>query len=287
MFRLSNSTSRYNLNLCSSSKKINRKCREKFSPFLGHEYPYAIKMKHFKTSNPSSFETDDHLSVQSSSTLYSHHSSTTSLNHVTSKSHDFELRKRESDQQTKKHRFFPKRKVKENSAKLLSQTPSQDEQYSSSALIRTKSSSHFFGQTLDELISKSNHQLPAAIQQLLEILYYKGPETTGIFRKVANTRAVKESIEKIERNIPLPEDELHPILAAGIFKVDFPSPIPPHRSLLFSIFYECYRNLCLVPYSMTIGRNVFVYRSSKNESSSLDESKIRLDFLRIISTAFF
>lgn len=224
MFRISKSTSRYNLNLCSSSsKKINRKCRENLSCYLGHEYPYAIKMKHFKTSNPSSFEADDHLSVQSSSTLYSHHSSTTSLNHVTSKSHDFELRKRESDQQTKKHRFFPKRKVKENSAKLLSQTPSQDEQYASSIL---KSSSHFFGQTLDELINKSNQQLPAVLQQLLEILYHKGPETTGIFRKVANTRAVKESIEKIERNIPLPEDELHPILAAGIFKVDIQGCLP-------------------------------------------------------------
>ena len=53
----------------------------------------------------------------------------------------------------------------------------------------------------------------------MEILYQKGPETTGIFRKVANTRSVKESIEKIERNILLHDDDLHPILAAGIFKV--------------------------------------------------------------------
>ena len=225
MFRLSHSTSRYDLNLSSPtarsrSSKLNRKSREKFSPFayLGHEYPYAIKMKHFKTSStgnqPSSFETDDHLS---------HHSSTTSLNHITSKSHDFELRKRESDQQTKKYRFFPKRKVKDNGVKLMPHTPpTQDEQqqpYSSSALIRSKSSSLFFGQMLDELIKKFNHQLPPVLQQLLEILYYKGPETTGIFRKVANTRAVKESVEKIDRGIPLQEDDLHPILAAGIFKV--------------------------------------------------------------------
>ena len=47
----------------------------------------------------------------------------------------------------------------------------------------------------------------------------KGPDTTGIFRKVANARSVKDCIEKIERNIPLLNDDLHPILAAGIFKV--------------------------------------------------------------------
>ena len=53
----------------------------------------------------------------------------------------------------------------------------------------------------------------------MEVLYFKGPETTGIFRKVANARSVKESIDKIERNIALQDDDLHPILAAGIFKV--------------------------------------------------------------------
>ena len=30
---------------------------------------------------------------------------------------------------------------------------------------------------------------------------------------------MKESIDKIERNIPLQDEDLHPILAAGIFKV--------------------------------------------------------------------
>lgn len=280
MFRLSHSTSRYDFNLSSSGRSSSNKLHRKSLAYLGHEYPYAIKMKHFKSStsgNGSSFETDDHLSVQSSTTMYPHHSSTTSLNHITSKSHDFELRKRESDHQTKKYRFFPKRKVKDNGVKLLPHTPTQDEQhhhhqqqpYSSSALMRSKSSSHFFGQTIDEVMKRSNQQLPAVIQQLLEILYYKGPETTGIFRKVANTRAVRESVEKIERNIPLQEDDLHPILAAGIFKVDF---IIIHSFVLtslfvclFSIFYECYPNPCLVPYSMIIGKNVFVYRSCKNE----------------------
>ena len=41
----------------------------------------------------------------------------------------------------------------------------------------------------------------------------------GIFRKVANARSVKDCIEKIEHNIPLQDDVLHPILAAGVFKV--------------------------------------------------------------------
>jgi hypothetical protein len=181
-------------------------------------------MKHLKTLNNTSLDNDDHLSLQSTSTLYSnHHSSTTSLNNISINSHDFELRKRDTDNQNKKHRFFHKRKTKDNYSKpppIPQQSP--DDNYSLIP-IRTKSSSQFFGQTLDELIKKSNNnnQLPSVIQQLLEILYFKGPETTGIFRKVANTRSVRESIDKIERNICLQDDDLHPILAAGIFKVCF------------------------------------------------------------------
>ena len=53
----------------------------------------------------------------------------------------------------------------------------------------------------------------------MNILYVKGPETTGVFRKVANARTLKECVEKIERNQPLNDDELHPILAACLFKV--------------------------------------------------------------------
>lgn len=41
----------------------------------------------------------------------------------------------------------------------------------------------------------------------------------GIFRKVANTRSMKEFVERIERNQTLNDDELHPILAACLFKV--------------------------------------------------------------------
>jgi hypothetical protein len=236
MFRISNSTSRYNLNRYSSSKIkkqknfffLFQKQNFLFSQFLGHEYPYAIKMKHLKTSlNNTSFDNDDHSSLQSTSTLYSHHhSSTTSLNNISINSHDFELRKRDTDNQNKKHRFFHKRKPKDNYTKppiqQQQQQQSNDDNYSSTP-IRTKSSYQFFGQTLDELIKKSNNQLPSVIQQLLEILYFKGPETTGIFRKVANTRSVRESIDKIERNICLQNEDLHPILAAGIFKVSFTS----------------------------------------------------------------
>lgn len=184
-------------------------------------------MKYFKNSiSNSSFDNDDHSSIQSTSTLYSHHhSSTTSLNNISINSHDFQLKKRDLDNQTKKHRFFHKRKTKENPLKPPTQSQqlnnnNNDDQHSSLS-IRTKSSYQFFGQQLDELVQKSNFQLPMILQQLLEILYYKGPETTGIFRKVANTRSVKESIDKIERNITLNDDDLHPILAAGIFKVSF------------------------------------------------------------------
>lgn len=56
---------------------------------------------------------------------------------------------------------------------------------------------------------------------MLEVLYIKGPDTTGIFRKVANARSVKDCIDKIERNIPLQDDDLHPILAAGVLKVSY------------------------------------------------------------------
>lgn len=70
-------------------------------------------------------------------------------------------------------------------------------------------------------ISSSLHLMTFfPFQQLLNILYVKGPETTGIFRRVANTRSVKDCVEKIERNQPLNDDELHPILAACLFKVN-------------------------------------------------------------------
>lgn len=122
---------------------------------------------------------------------------------------------------------------------------------------------NFFGQNLDDLVLRHNHQLPPVITQLLDILYLKGPETTGIFRKVANARSVKDCIERIERNIPLQDEELHPILAAGIFKVNFSKNfvfLIKFLLLIFSIFYVLYLNQYLILFNIMIGKNVFDYQ---------------------------
>ncbi|CAF1048160.1 unnamed protein product [Rotaria sp. Silwood1] len=209
----------------------------------GHEYPYSIKMKHLKSAhtiltNNRSFDGDDHYSYQNH-----HTSSSTSLNNVTTTNyHDFELRKRDvlTENQTRKHRFFHKRKTK-------IQTQLTDEYHSSSTPYlsspnQVKNDLNFFGRTPDELIQRYNHQLPPVIMQLLEVLYLKGPETTGIFRKVANTRSVKDCIDKIERNIPLQDDDLHPILAAGLLKHFLRTlPEPLFNSIQYDNWKKCLR----------------------------------------------
>ncbi|CAF1214120.1 unnamed protein product [Adineta ricciae] len=245
MFRMSNSTSRYNLNRYSYS----------------HEYPYAIKMKHLKTSNNTSFDGDDHLSLQSH-----HNSSTTSLNNISMHSHDFELRKRDTEHQSKKHRFFHKRKTKENYPKPpIQQTTDEYHPASVPTTLRRKSTYQFFGQTLDELVKKSHNQLPAIIQQLLEILYFKGPETTGIFRKVANTRSVKECIEKIERQIPLQTDDLHPILVAGIFKHFLRNlPDPVFNTIQYDHWKKCLRLPSLQEKATFARRSIIATLSESN-----------------------
>lgn len=230
-------------------------------PLIGHEYPYAIKMKYLKSSHNTSLDNDDQISsCQSTSTLNSrHYPSTTSLNNLSSISHDFELKKRDYDLTSKKHRFFPKRKPKENSLK-----PPVQQQKSFDDCQRTKSSLslQFFGQNLDDLIQKSNQQLPAILQQLLEILYFKGPETTGIFRKVANARSVRESIDKIERNIPLQDDDLHPILAAGIFKQFLRLlPEPIFNSIQYENWKKCLR-LSSIQERITFARRSIIYTLS-------------------------
>ncbi|CAF3276724.1 unnamed protein product [Rotaria sp. Silwood2] len=216
-------------------------------PLIGHEYPYAIKMKHLKTSNHTSFDSDDHLSLHSTATIYSqHNSSTTSLNNISINSHDFELRKRDIDNQHKKHRFFHKRKTKDHHTKSLIQQQYNDDYHSSSSTttnpLRAKPLNQFFGQTFDELCKKYDNQLPPVIQKLLEVLYFKGPETTGIFRKVANTRSVRDAIDKIERNILLQDEDLHPILAAGIFKHFLRTlPEPVFNAIQYDNWKKCLR----------------------------------------------
>lgn len=241
---------------------------------LGHEYPYAIKMKHLKSSHNTSLDIDDQISCQSTSTLNSrHYPSSTSLNNLSSISHDFELKKRDYDFQSKKHRFFPKRKPKEHSLKLPVQ---QQKSFDDCQRTKSVSSLHFFGQNLDDLIRKSNQQLPSVLQQLLEILYFKGPETTGIFRKVANARSVRESIDKIERNISLQDDDLHPILAAGIFKVKKRFFEKENFDFFFSSnSFVFYLNRFSIQFNMKIGKNVFVFRVFKNVLHSLVEGRLR------------
>ncbi|CAF3618544.1 unnamed protein product [Rotaria socialis] len=233
----SNPTVHTNPNSSSQSTQITN------IPLIGHEYPYSIKMKHLKYahatfSNNRSFDGDDHLSCQTH-----HTSSSTSLNNVTITScHDFELRKRDtlSENQTRKHRFFHKRKTK-TQQQLNDDYHSPSTPYLSSPN-QTKIYFNFFGRTPDELIQRYNHQLPPVIMQLLEVLYLKGPDTTGIFRKVANARSVKDCIEKIERNIPLQDDDLHPILAAGLLKHFLRTlPEPLFNSIQYDNWKKCLR----------------------------------------------
>ncbi|CAF0741068.1 unnamed protein product [Adineta steineri] len=218
----------------------------RLAKFNGHEYPYSIKMKHLKTNNAiltnhRSFDGDDDLALSTNN----QHNSTTSLNNVpTPNYHDFELRKRDisTDNQSRKYRFFHKRKTK-TQQQLTDGYHSSSTPYLSSPN-QAKSYSYLFGRSLDELILRHNHQLPPVIMQLFEILYVKGPETTGIFRKVANTRSVKECIDKIENNIALQDDDLHPILAAGIFK-HFLRSLP--ESLFTSTQYDNWKKCLRFP----------------------------------------
>ena len=170
MFRVSHGTSRYNLNRYSYSKQGHQKDQPStlsLSVVLGHEYPYAIKMKNIKPiGNPTTAEGDDHPAHS-----YSHplHSSTASLNNISMTSHDFELKKRDLfnfDHQSKKLRFFHKRKTKDLLSKLPVQASFNDESHSSASTtpLRSKSTSQFFGQTLEQLMKNNDQQLPSVIQ---------------------------------------------------------------------------------------------------------------------------
>ncbi|KAL2306363.1 hypothetical protein Nmel_004281, partial [Mimus melanotis] len=91
-----------------------------------------------------------------------------------------------------------------------------------------------FGHPL-ALICGEDDTLPQPIQELLAILYMKGPSTEGIFRKAANEKARKELKEELNkgRNVDLKSKSAH--LLAVVLK-DFLRNIP--SKLLSADLYE-------------------------------------------------
>ncbi|XP_008933278.1 PREDICTED: T-cell activation Rho GTPase-activating protein, partial [Merops nubicus] len=91
-----------------------------------------------------------------------------------------------------------------------------------------------FGQPL-AIICGEDDTLPQAIQDLLAILYVKGPSTEGIFRKAANEKARKELKEDLNKggNVDLKSKSVH--LLAVVLK-DFLRNIP--SKLLSADLYE-------------------------------------------------
>ncbi|NXA84090.1 TAGAP protein, partial [Thryothorus ludovicianus] len=91
-----------------------------------------------------------------------------------------------------------------------------------------------FGHPL-ELICGEDDTLPQPIQDLLAILYIKGPSTEGIFRKAANEKARKELKEDLNKgeNVDLKSKSVH--LLAVVLK-DFLRNIP--SKLLSADLYE-------------------------------------------------
>ncbi|NWX14494.1 TAGAP protein, partial [Aegotheles bennettii] len=91
-----------------------------------------------------------------------------------------------------------------------------------------------FGQPL-AIICGEDDTLPQPVQDLLALLYMKGPSTEGIFRKAANEKARKELKEDLNkgRNVDLKSKSVH--LLAVVFK-DFLRSIP--SKLLLADLYE-------------------------------------------------
>lgn len=127
-------------------------------------------MKNIKPVANTTAESDEHPAH-----TYSHplHNSTASLTNISMTSHDFELKKRDLfnfDHQSKRLRFFHKRKTKDQLMKLPVQANSfNDESHSSATTtpLRSKSTSQFFGQTLDQLMKNNDQQLPSVIQVMI------------------------------------------------------------------------------------------------------------------------
>ncbi|NWI57426.1 TAGAP protein, partial [Calyptomena viridis] len=91
-----------------------------------------------------------------------------------------------------------------------------------------------FGQPL-AIICGEDDTLPQPIQDLLAVLYIKGPSTEGIFRKAANEKARKELKEDLNKgeNVDLKNKSVH--LLAVVLK-DFLRNIP--SKLLSADLYE-------------------------------------------------
>ncbi|XP_050750536.1 T-cell activation Rho GTPase-activating protein [Gymnogyps californianus] len=91
-----------------------------------------------------------------------------------------------------------------------------------------------FGQPL-AIICGEDDTLPQPVQDLLAILYMKGPSTEGIFRKAANEKARKELKEDLNKggNVDLKSKSVH--LLAVVLK-DFIRNIP--SKLLSADLYE-------------------------------------------------
>ncbi|KFP80338.1 T-cell activation Rho GTPase-activating protein, partial [Acanthisitta chloris] len=91
-----------------------------------------------------------------------------------------------------------------------------------------------FGQPL-EIICGEDDTLPQPVQDLIAILYMKGPSTEGIFRKAANEKARKELKEDLNKggNVDLKSKSVH--LLAVVLK-DFLRNIP--SKLLSADLYE-------------------------------------------------
>ncbi|NXQ81498.1 TAGAP protein, partial [Nyctibius grandis] len=91
-----------------------------------------------------------------------------------------------------------------------------------------------FGQPL-AIICGEDDTLPQPVQDLLAILYMKGPSTEGIFRKAANEKARKELKEDLNKgeNVDLKSKSVH--LLAVVLK-DFLRNIP--SKLLWADLYE-------------------------------------------------
>ena len=128
-------------------------------------------MKHLKATHNLSFDAgDEHSSPHAAIGNAHHNHSSASLNTISTHSHDFELKKRDTvnvDNHSRRIRFFPKRKTKDHqhAAKPPLHSQFYDDSHSSATAtpVPRKSTPQFFAQALDELVKRYNNQLPPVI----------------------------------------------------------------------------------------------------------------------------